>query len=96
MVLASTSSDPGLRCSVAAYRGAVRAALGYGELVRAAFDVHRRDLLKEMGLILPGSLDAERALGAALAQQLYRGLTDRPRLLRFTRAEGRVGPTPDG
>ncbi|MGW8359159.1 hypothetical protein ACWGK1_01090 [Streptomyces wedmorensis] len=80
MVLASTSSDPGLRCSVAAYRGAVRAALGYGELVRAAFDVHRRDLLKEMGLILPESLDAERALWAALAQQLYRGLTGRPRL----------------
>ncbi|MFF5287040.1 MULTISPECIES: hypothetical protein [Streptomyces] len=96
MVHASTSSDPGLRCSVEAYRGAVRAALGYGELVRAAFDVHRRDLLKEMGLILPENLDAERALWAALAQQLHRGLTDRPRLLRFTRAEGRVGPTPDG
>ncbi|MFG2328118.1 hypothetical protein ACGFMM_00690 [Streptomyces sp. NPDC048604] len=59
-------------------------------------NVHRRDLLKEMGVILPESLDEERALWAALAQQLYRGLTDRPRLLRFTGAEGRVGPTPGG
>ncbi|MFD7282970.1 hypothetical protein ACFV80_39760 [Streptomyces sp. NPDC059862] len=89
--------------SVAAYRGAIRAALGYGELVRAAFDVHRRDLLQRMGLVLPENLDAERALWTALGQQLYGGLTERPELLRFTPAADEWSglrqispPTPSG
>ncbi|MEU1406595.1 hypothetical protein ABZ471_30265 [Streptomyces sp. NPDC005728] len=70
--------------SILAYRAAVSAALGYGELVRSAFDTHRRALLTALGLALPATLEAERALWQALAQQLYRRDTDHPELLRFT------------
>lgn len=70
--------------SVLAHRAAVSAALSYGELVRTAFDTHRRTLLTALGLRLPDSLEAERALWQALGQQLYRRDADRPELLRFT------------
>ncbi|MGX1130555.1 hypothetical protein RKD49_002745 [Streptomyces glaucescens] len=70
--------------SVLAYRAAVSAALGYGELVRSAFDTHRRALLTALGLSLPDTLEAERALWQALGQQLYRRDADHPELLRFT------------
>lgn len=69
--------------AVLSYRGAVRAALAYGDLVRTAFDVHRRDLLVTMGLELPTTLAAERTLWTALGQQLYRGVSDHPEVLRF-------------
>ncbi|MFI1035196.1 hypothetical protein [Streptomyces sp. NPDC020951] len=67
-----------------AYRAAVSAALSYSELVRSAFDTHRRALLAAMGLALPETLEAERTLWQALGQQLYRRDTDRPDLIRFT------------
>ncbi|MPZ82154.1 MAG: hypothetical protein GEV28_17855 [Actinophytocola sp.] len=69
---------------VIAYRGGVRAAIEYGDLVRTAFDVHRRDLLAKMGLELPRTLEEERNLWTTLGRQLYRGQNDHPELLRFT------------
>ncbi|MFI7121860.1 hypothetical protein [Amycolatopsis sp. NPDC049868] len=33
-----------------AYAASVRSAVAYGELLRASFDLYRRDLLKAMGL----------------------------------------------
>jgi hypothetical protein len=69
--------------AVFCYRAATEVAVSYGELVRAAFDTHRRALLTAMGLELPPSLEAERALWRALAQQLYRRAADNPELLLF-------------
>lgn len=66
------------------YRSAVRAAVTFGNLVRASFDLHRRDLLARLGLAAPPTLAEERELWKALAQQLYRRGADRPELIRFT------------
>ena len=59
-----------------AYSGAVRAAMVFGDLVRASFDLHRRTLLRTMGLVLPRTLSAERTLWASVQKQLYRRATD--------------------
>ncbi len=69
--------------AVFCHRAAMEVAVSYGELVRAAFDTHRRALLIAMGLELPPDLESERALWEALAQQLYRRAADNPELLLF-------------
>lgn len=71
--------------AVLCHRGAVQAAISYGELVRSAFDTHRRTLLAALGLELPTTLEQERALWTAVAQQLYRRASDHPDLLTFTK-----------
>lgn len=58
------------------YRAAVRAAFGYGELIRAAFDVHRWLLLDAMGLTRPADLGAEREQWRQLHQIWQRGVPD--------------------
>jgi hypothetical protein len=63
--------------------GALRAAIAFGDLVRTAFDIHRRSLLSAMGLRLPETLEDERALWKALGQQLYRRGAEEGELLRF-------------
>ncbi len=50
-----------LAMSRIAYRGAVAAAVGYGESVRVAFDLHRFDLLRALHLPLPATHEIERA-----------------------------------
>jgi hypothetical protein len=67
-----------------AHRAAARIAVSYAELVRAAFDTHRRALLTAIGLKLPRTLDDERALWKALGQQLYRRDSEQPDLLTFS------------
>jgi hypothetical protein len=76
-----------LLVSRASYVGAVNAAVAYAELVRTSFDLHRRDLLRALGLALPGSLAEERKLWRAIGQTLYRREADDDlkALLRFTR-----------
>ncbi len=69
--------------AVFCHRAAMEVAVSYGEMVRAAFDTHRRALLTAMGLELPPNLESERALWKALAQQLYRRAADNPELLLF-------------
>lgn len=49
-----------------AYRGAVHAAVAYGEAVRVAFDLHRFDLLRALHLPLPADQEAERVLNDRL------------------------------
>jgi len=49
------------------YRGAVAAAVAYGEGVRAAIDLHRFDLLTAMHLPLPATLEQERAVNEQLS-----------------------------
>ena len=58
------------------YRAAVHAAIGYGELVRAAFDVHRWLLLDAMGLARPTSFSAEHEQWRQLHQLWQRGVPD--------------------
>jgi hypothetical protein len=44
------------------YRGAVAAAIAYGEGIRSAIDLHRFDLLAALHLPLPATLEQERAV----------------------------------
>ncbi|MEU6772213.1 hypothetical protein [Streptomyces sp. NPDC046759] len=58
------------------FRAALRAAFAYGELVRAAFDVHRWLLLDAMGLRRPTSYAAELQQWHQLHQLWQRGRPD--------------------
>ena len=49
------------------YRGAIAAAVAYGEGIRAAIDLHRFDLLTAMHLPLPATLEQERAVNEQLS-----------------------------
>ena len=75
------------------YCAAVRAAFGYGELVRAAFDVHRWLLLDAMGLARPTSIGAEREQWRQLHQLWQRGVPDaeQDHLLGFPKDKGVPG-----
>ncbi|GGN83889.1 hypothetical protein GCM10010112_62690 [Actinoplanes lobatus] len=69
--------------AILAHRTAIDAALAFGEILRACFDLHRLTLLARFGLVHPETLEAERALWMALQQQLYRRAADDPGLLRL-------------
>ncbi|GAA5705408.1 hypothetical protein [Streptomyces avermitilis] len=60
----------------AAYQGAVGAARAYGQLYRAAFDVHRWNLLDAMGLTRPTGYGAERDQWRALNRLWVLGAVD--------------------
>ncbi len=62
------------------YRGALQAAVGYGQAVTAAFDLHRFDLLTALHLPLPADRDAERALAGELCALWRQGV---PAALRY-------------
>lgn len=66
----------GALVAVLGYRGAVRAARPYAQLVRAAYDVHRFLLLEAMGLRLPSGPGAERAQWEQLGKVWYLGAAD--------------------
>ena len=55
------------------YKGAVGAAVAYGEGLETAFDLHRFDLLRALHLPLPASADEERALNAQVTAFLLQG-----------------------
>lgn len=55
------------------YRSAVQAADTYGQLLEAAFDVHRGLLYKSLRWPLPANPAAEKPQGAALTAYLWRG-----------------------
>lgn len=57
-----------------AYHGAVQSALGYGDAVCAAIELHRFDLLEALHLPLPDSLEGERALAHALCLHWRQGV----------------------
>lgn len=52
-------------------RAAITQAEEYGDLVRAAFDLHRRDLLKQLSLSLPEDLYREQRLWTKLGNLHY-------------------------
>ncbi|TQF01308.1 hypothetical protein E6W39_02470 [Kitasatospora acidiphila] len=67
--------------SFLAYRAAVAEAIGYGELIRAAFDTHRRKLLAAIGP--KPSTSRESNSWRTLGQVLYRGESDQTDLLHL-------------
>ena len=69
-----------------AYQAAVAAAVAYGEAVRAAFDLHRFDLLKALHVPLPANVDAERDLNRRLSRFWDQGV---PLPLDFAYAHGK-------
>jgi hypothetical protein len=60
--------------SYVSYRGAVAAAVGYGESFEAAFDLHRFDLLHALHLPLPETRSSEREANRALSDFLRQGI----------------------
>jgi hypothetical protein len=59
------------------YCAAVAAAGGWGEVVRATFDLRRAEVLKRFGYDMPDDLEIERALWQAISWQLiYEGPTE--------------------
>ncbi|WP_250565105.1 hypothetical protein [Adonisia turfae] len=58
---------------VFAYRWALSAARDYGDLLDAAFDLHRDKLYKALRWPLPENSDVEREMGERLTQYLWRG-----------------------
>lgn len=55
------------------YRGMIIAAGVYGDLIRAAFDIHRFDLYKSLNWPLPNEPENERMMGKKLTEYLFRG-----------------------
>lgn len=51
-----------------AYRGAIKAALSWGEVVKAAFDIYHRELAEKLGYELPDNADERRDLWASYSQ----------------------------
>lgn len=88
----------GALVAVLGYRGAVRAARPYAQLIRAAFDVHRFLLIEAMRLGLPADPAQEHAQWEQLAKLWYRGAPDCDRIsaLRYpTPPESASVPAPD-
>ena len=83
----------GLVLAALAYRSALAPGRIYAELVRAAFDLYRVDLLKQLNFGLPDNLDEERALWQSLGQQMYLGAATSPDVLDAARART-VNPPP--
>jgi hypothetical protein len=79
-----------------AHRSALRHALNYGELVRACFDLYRRDLLKQLGFTPPRSIEEERELWRNLGQQLYRRAAERPEVLTGASSTPAPSAEPEG
>lgn len=67
--------------ALVAYRGMLSAAGVHGELLRAAFDLHRLAMYKSLNWPLPASPTGEPAHGLELTQYLHRGLP--PRDMQF-------------
>jgi hypothetical protein len=57
-----------------AYKGAITAAVTYGDQIRSTFDLYRDKLIVEMGIKAPASVKDERELWEGLDQWLYRNL----------------------
>ncbi|WP_067843044.1 hypothetical protein [Nocardia lijiangensis] len=60
--------------AVLAYTAAVQAAVGYGEALRVAFDLHRFDLLDALRLPLPADPSAEQSANTELCRFWRQGV----------------------
>ena len=64
----------GLPLGWLSYRAALSPAQAYTELIKVAFDLHRRALLKALGLRPPDTLDEEKTLWRGISEFIYRGI----------------------
>ena len=67
----------------ALYRNAVQAGLGYGEKLKAAFDLYRWSVLEQLHLRTPADLIDERVIWEQLSTMLYRGTLPDPEHYRY-------------
>lgn len=65
------------------YFGAIQAGRSYGELIKAAFDLHRWELLKALHLKLPEGYAQEKALWREVSDLLYRNLPPKAEVYRY-------------
>ena len=75
------------------YSGAVQAARSYGELIKAAFDLYRWELLKAMHLKMPASYEDERKLWEEVSELLYRNYPPNVKVFRYD-VETETSPIP--
>lgn len=62
----------GMIVARASYQGAIGSALVFAQQIKAAFDLYRNELLKQMRIPLPLTRNGEDALWTAVCQFLYR------------------------
>lgn len=72
----------GLLIAWLAYRGMIIAAGVYGDLIRAAFDIHRFDLYESLNWPLPCEPENEKTMGKQVTEFLFRGVV--PPKFKFT------------
>lgn len=70
----------GLPLGWLSYRAALSPAQAYAELLKVAFDLHRRALLKALGLRAPATLGQEREMWRKIVEFIYRGFQPEPGL----------------
>lgn len=68
------------------YEAALIPALSYAELIRVAFDLYRKNLLKEFNLTPPDNIEDEKLLWKKLVEFLFRGFP-LPADVHFTAAD---------
>lgn len=78
-----------LVAALAAYWAALQAAGAYGDLLRAAFDLHRFQLYEQARWPLPPSPTGEETHGEAFSAYLFRGTADDN--VQFTHPVGKKG-----
>lgn len=71
LVLACAS---GLPLGWLSYRAAISPAQAYTELLKVTFDLHRKALLKALGLSVPVTLSQEQALWRDISDFIFRGI----------------------
>jgi hypothetical protein len=76
----------GLAVAWLAYQSALGSAVLYAQQIKAAFDLYRNELLKQMHLPLPATPDKEEIRWHEIGQFLYRNLREIPELWDYTDA----------
>lgn len=68
----------GILSAFLAYRWMLEAAMSYGDLIEAAFDLYRTSLYTALRLPLPANSTEEKATGRQITQYLWRGIVGSP------------------
>ena len=71
------------------YRGAVAAAVAYGESVQSAFDLYRFELHKALRIPAPSNLQAEKKMNKTLSDFLRQGLDSEMEAVTYAEAQSR-------
>lgn len=85
----------GLALAILCYQGLVSACVPYAETVKAAFDVHRQDLLTAIGWHPAPDLRVERYQWAQIGALWYRISPDDPTALGYQAFVPSAGPPPN-